>query len=66
MGKFRRKEDRADRWLRKHDPYYTDKSKNKVRDEKYAYETPEMEVVEFETEDIITASGDTPFVPAEP
>lgn len=33
---------------------------------KEVYETPEMEVVEFETEDIITASGDTPFVPAEP
>ena len=29
------------------------------------YETPEMEIVEFETEDVITASGgcviDTPF-----
>lgn len=28
------------------------------------YETPEIEVVEFETEDIMTVSGDTPFVPA--
>ena len=31
------------------------------------YETPEMEIVEFETEDVITASGDgdidTPFEP---
>ncbi len=27
------------------------------------YETPEMDIVEFETEDIITTS--TPFVPAE-
>jgi len=31
---------------------------------KEVYETPEMEVVEFETEDIITASGELPFVPA--
>ena len=41
--------------------------------EKYVknkYDTPEMEVIEFETEDIITASGgeltgsdDLPFVP---
>lgn len=37
---------------------------------KERYETPEMEIVEFETEDIITASdgstefGETPFVPA--
>ena len=31
------------------------------------YETPEMEIVEFETEDVITTSGgraiDTPFEP---
>lgn len=37
---------------------------------KERYETPEMEIVEFETEDIITTSGgstevgETPFVPA--
>ena len=32
---------------------------------KERYETPEMEIVEFETEDIITTSGDPelPFVP---
>lgn len=34
---------------------------------KEIYETPEMEIVEFETEDVITASGggviDTPFEP---
>ena len=32
---------------------------------KERYEVPEMEIVEFETEDIITTSGDpeTPFVP---
>lgn len=27
---------------------------------KERYETPEMEIVEFETEDIITGSNDTP------
>lgn len=32
---------------------------------KEVYVTPEMEAVEFETEDIITASGELPFVPAE-
>lgn len=33
---------------------------------KERYETPEMEIVEFETEDVITTSGgeiDTPFEP---
>ncbi len=31
---------------------------------KERYETPEMEIVEFETEDIITTSDpETPFVP---
>ncbi len=32
---------------------------------KERYETPEMEIVKFETEDIITASNvpETPFVP---
>ena len=28
-------------------------------------ETPEMEIVEFETEDIITTSGETPIEPGE-
>jgi len=33
---------------------------------KEVYETPEMEVVEFETEDIITTSGnDLPEIPLE-
>lgn len=32
---------------------------------KEKYVAPEMEVVEFETEDIITTSGETPFAPAE-
>ena len=30
---------------------------------KERYETPEMEIVEFETEDIITASGDDNALP---
>lgn len=30
---------------------------------KERYETPEMEIVEFETEDIITASNDLPTLP---
>jgi len=30
---------------------------------KERYETPDMEIVEFEVEDIITASGETPFIP---
>lgn len=32
---------------------------------KERYETPEVEMIEFETEDVIATSGDTPFVPAE-
>ena len=32
---------------------------------KERYETPEMEIVEFETEDIITTSGETPIEPGE-
>ena len=32
---------------------------------KEKYEAPELEVIEFETEDIVTASGQLPFVPAE-
>ena len=43
MGKLRRKEDNADRWLRKHDPYYTDKRSNKRKNERNPYETPEQE-----------------------
>lgn len=34
-----------------------------MKDIKESYETPEIEVIEFETEDIITASGELPFVP---
>lgn len=32
---------------------------------KERYETPEMEIVEFETEDIITTSDETPIEPGE-
>lgn len=43
MGKFRRNEDMADLWLRKHDPYYTDSQKNKRKTIEYPYDTPEQE-----------------------
>ena len=43
MSKFRREEDEVDKWLREHDPYYTDTSRNKKAKCKYVYETPEME-----------------------
>lgn len=38
-----RKEDEADKWLKEHDPYYTDKRKGKRKKVKYPYETPEQE-----------------------
>lgn len=41
-------------------------SKNKYKEDckmKERYEEPKMEIVEFETEDIITASNDTPTAP---
>ena len=34
--------------------------KGRQKNMKERYETPEMEIVEFETEDIITASNDLP------
>lgn len=43
MGIKYRREDEADKWLREHDPYYSDTTKNKRRKEKYPYETVEME-----------------------
>lgn len=43
MSVFSRKEDDADRWLREHDPYYTDKSKNKRSKVSNPYDTPEQE-----------------------
>ena len=41
MGKFKREEDEADKWLREHDPFYSDKSRSK-KSGAY-YETPKME-----------------------
>lgn len=43
MGKLRRNEDAADRWLREHDPYYTSPEKNKRKKVEYPYDTPEQE-----------------------
>ena len=43
MSRFRREEDEADVWLREHDPYYTNPDKNKKKQVKYPYETPEQE-----------------------
>ena len=43
MGKFRRKEDEADKWLREHDPYYTSPDRNKMKRIESPYETPEQE-----------------------
>lgn len=43
MSRFRREEDEADKWLREHDPYYTNPDKNKRKRVKYPYETPEQE-----------------------
>lgn len=38
-----RNEDEADRWLREHDPYYSDSSRNKRDKYGVYYETPEQE-----------------------
>ena len=43
MGKFRRNEDDADKWLRENDPYYTDPDKNKRKRISHPYDTPEQE-----------------------
>lgn len=43
MGKFRREEDQADKWLREHDPYYTAQNRNKRKQISHPYETPEQE-----------------------
>ena len=43
MSRFRREEDAADRWLREHDPYYTNPDKNKRKMAESYYETPEQE-----------------------
>jgi hypothetical protein len=43
MGRFRREEDEADKWLREHDPYYTSPDRNKMKRIESPYETPEQE-----------------------
>lgn len=43
MAKIARGEDMADKWLREHDPYYTDPDKNKRKKLMYPYDTPEQE-----------------------
>lgn len=43
MGVFRREEDPADKWLRDHDPYYTDPDKGKRGKLDCPYDTPEQE-----------------------
>ena len=40
----KRKEDEADKWLREHDPYYTDKTRDKGKRDKYPYLTPDQEL----------------------
>lgn len=48
--RLRREEDEADKWLREHDPYYSNPKNNKRKKEKYVYETPEQERRRKETE----------------
>lgn len=43
MSFYRREEDEADKWLREHDPYYTDKSRSKRDKLLRPYDTPEQE-----------------------
>ena len=50
MSKFRREEDEADKWLREHDPYYTDPSRSKIYNYENYYLTPEMERKRLEKE----------------
>lgn len=50
MAVFRRKEDQADKWLRKHDPYYTNTDRSKRSKEDSPYDTPEQERRRRETE----------------
>ena len=38
-----REEDDADKWLRDHDPYYSEKSRNKRAKSSHPYETPKQE-----------------------
>ena len=50
MGRFRREEDEADKWLRKHDPYYTDRSGHKSKKISNPYDTARMERSKAEAE----------------
>lgn len=45
-----RVEDEADRWLREHDPYYTDKSGHKSKSLRYPYDTLRQERTKAEIE----------------
>lgn len=50
MSRLRREEDATDKWLREHDPYYTDPKKNKRKKVEHPYETLEQERRRRETE----------------
>lgn len=50
MSKFRREEDEADKWLREHDPYYTEPSRSKTRNYENYYLTPDQERKRLERE----------------
>lgn len=43
MSKLSRDEDIADKWLREHDPYYTDTKRNKRKKKECLYDTPQQE-----------------------
>jgi hypothetical protein len=50
MGIRYRKEDEADKWLREHDPYYSNKSGHKGKQEEYPYATARQERTKSEME----------------
>lgn len=50
MGIRYRKEDEADKWLRKHDPYYKSKNGHKSKKLKYPYNTARQERTRVEIE----------------
>lgn len=50
MGIRYRKEDEADKWLREHDPYYSDKSGHKSKKANYPYDTARQERTKAEIE----------------
>lgn len=43
MSRYLREEDEADKWLREHDPYYTDTTVGKRKKMEKPYETPKQE-----------------------